>query len=67
MMLAVATLAGLFSFAGPGGPVDTRALIRSGDYEAAISILEKELKGIEEAGTSDEAITESLKGLGYIS
>ena len=30
-------------------------------------VLEKELKGIEEAGTSDEAITESLKGLGYIS
>jgi len=30
-------------------------------------ILEKELKGIEGAGTSDEAITESLRGLGYIS
>ncbi|MFT7516235.1 MAG: hypothetical protein ACI84O_000008 [Myxococcota bacterium] len=30
-------------------------------------VLEKELKGIEGAGTSDDAITESLKGLGYIS
>ena len=30
-------------------------------------ILEKELMGIEGAGTSDEAITESLRGLGYIS
>lgn len=30
-------------------------------------ILEKELKSIEGAGTSDEAITESLRGLGYIS
>ena len=30
-------------------------------------VLEKELKGIEDAGTSDDAITESLKGLGYIS
>jgi len=30
-------------------------------------ILEKELKGIEGAGSSDEAITESLRGLGYIS
>jgi hypothetical protein len=30
-------------------------------------ILEKELKTIEGAGTSDEAITESLRGLGYIS
>ncbi|MHC4837104.1 MAG: hypothetical protein ACYTF3_02800 [Planctomycetota bacterium] len=30
-------------------------------------ILEKELKAIEGAGTSDEAITESLRGLGYIS
>ena len=30
-------------------------------------IIEKELKTIEGAGTSDEAITESLKGLGYIS
>lgn len=30
-------------------------------------VLEKELKQIEAAGTSDEAITESLRGLGYIS
>lgn len=30
-------------------------------------ILEKELKAIESAGTSDEDITESLRGLGYIS
>lgn len=30
-------------------------------------ILEKELKTIEGAGSSDEAITESLRGLGYIS
>ena len=30
-------------------------------------ILEKELKTIESAGSSDEAITESLRGLGYIS
>ena len=30
-------------------------------------VLEKELKTIESAGTSDDAITESLKGLGYIS
>ena len=30
-------------------------------------IVEKELKTIEGAGTSDEAITESLRGLGYIS
>ncbi|MCP4094599.1 MAG: hypothetical protein GY747_14275 [Planctomycetes bacterium] len=30
-------------------------------------IVEKELKSIESAGTSDEAITESLRGLGYIS
>ncbi len=30
-------------------------------------ILEKELKAIEGAGSSDEAITESLRGLGYIS
>ncbi|HEX9794256.1 MAG TPA: hypothetical protein VGC54_09770 [Planctomycetota bacterium] len=30
-------------------------------------VLEKELKQIESVGTSDDAITESLKGLGYIS
>lgn len=30
-------------------------------------VLEKELKTIESAGTSEDAITESLKGLGYIS
>lgn len=30
-------------------------------------VLEQELKKIEAAGTSDDAITESLKGLGYIS
>ncbi|HJM40117.1 MAG TPA: hypothetical protein QGG59_08375 [Planctomycetota bacterium] len=30
-------------------------------------VLEKELKSIESSGTSDEAITESLRGLGYIS
>ena len=30
-------------------------------------VIEKELKGIEDSGTSDDAITESLKGLGYIS
>ncbi|RMH02131.1 MAG: hypothetical protein D6702_09440 [Planctomycetota bacterium] len=30
-------------------------------------VLEKELKQIESAGTSDDAITESLRGLGYIS
>jgi len=30
-------------------------------------VLEKELKQIESAGSSDDAITESLKGLGYIS
>lgn len=30
-------------------------------------IVEKELKTIEGSGTSDEAITESLRGLGYIS
>ena len=30
-------------------------------------VLEKELKTIESAGTSDDAITESLRGLGYIS
>ena len=30
-------------------------------------VLEKELKTVESAGTSDAAITESLKGLGYIS
>lgn len=30
-------------------------------------LIEKELKAIESAGTSDEAITESLRGLGYIS
>jgi hypothetical protein len=30
-------------------------------------IVEKELKTIESAGTSDEAISESLRGLGYIS
>ena len=30
-------------------------------------IVEKELKVIESAGSSDEAITESLRGLGYIS
>jgi hypothetical protein len=30
-------------------------------------VLEKELKAIEGAGTSDEDITESLRGLGYIS
>ena len=55
MMLAVATLAGLFSFAGPGGPVDTRALIHSGDYEAAISILEKELKAGKKGMEREEA------------
>lgn len=30
-------------------------------------VLEKELKTIESAGNSDAAITESLRGLGYIS
>ncbi len=30
-------------------------------------VLEKELKQIESAGSSDDAITESLRGLGYIS
>ncbi len=30
-------------------------------------VLEKELKLIEAAGSSDQAITDSLKGLGYIS
>lgn len=30
-------------------------------------VLEKELKQIESAGSSDEAIAASLKGLGYIS
>ncbi len=30
-------------------------------------VLEKELKQIESSGSSDDAITESLKGLGYIS
>ncbi|MDA1259578.1 MAG: hypothetical protein O3A20_03040 [Planctomycetota bacterium] len=30
-------------------------------------VLEKELKQIESAGSSDDAIAESLKGLGYIS
>lgn len=30
-------------------------------------VLESELKKIEAGGTSDDAITESLKGLGYIS
>lgn len=30
-------------------------------------VLENELKKVESAGTSDDAITESLKGLGYIS
>ncbi len=30
-------------------------------------VLEKELKQIESAGTSEDAITESLRGLGYIS
>ncbi len=43
-MLAVVTLAGLFSFSGQGDPVGTQALIRAGDYEAAISTLEKTLK-----------------------
>jgi hypothetical protein len=30
-------------------------------------VLEKELKQIEAAGSSDQAIADSLKGLGYIS
>ncbi len=30
-------------------------------------VLEKELKTIEGAGTSDDAIAESMRGLGYIS
>ena len=43
-MIAVVTLAGLFSFAGQGDPVGVQALISSGDYEAAISTLEKTLQ-----------------------
>ncbi len=55
MMLAVVTLAGLFSFAGQGDPVGTQALIRAGDYEAAILTLEKTLKAGKTGGEYEEA------------
>ena len=57
-MLAIVTLAGLFSFAGQGAPVDTQALMRAGDYEAAISTLEKTLKaGRKGRGYEEAALT----------
>ena len=57
-MLAIVTLAGLFSFAGQGAPVDTQALMRTGDYEAAISTLEKTLKaGSKGRGYEEAALT----------
>ena len=55
MRLAVVTLAGLFSFAGQGDPAGTQALIRAGDYEAAISTLEKTLKAGKTGGEYEEA------------
>ena len=55
MMIAVATLACLFSFAGQGGPVGVEALISSGDYEAAISTLEKTLQRGEKGRMHEEA------------
>ena len=54
-MIAVVTLAGLFSFAGQGGPVGVQALISSGDYEAAISTLEKTLQRGEKGREHEEA------------
>ena len=54
-MIAVVTLAGLFSFAGQGDPVGAQAMISSGDYEAAISTLEKTLQRGEKGREHEEA------------
>ncbi|MEC7777275.1 MAG: tetratricopeptide repeat protein [Planctomycetota bacterium] len=59
MMSAVVILAGLLRFAGQGEPVDAQALIRSGDYEAAISTLEKTLQ-VGEKGRGHEAAALAL-------